>query len=244
MVRTPASAVTVKVVPTTDPNVTLGMSFTVFGLMIFFSLREKGAAFTGTTRRRVAVDYDDLWIITLMTRFGMNVTLAHPDGYGLIPSVVELAGKNAKKSGGSFQVVNSMEESFRDADVVYPKSWAAYSVMQRRTPLLQKGDRDGLKALEKKCLAQNAKHKHWHCDEAMMKRTHNGAALYMHCLPADISGVSCKQGEVADTVFEKMSALAAPAYPGIRPLFVSLAALPADRMAQGWRTIVDEFCKK
>jgi len=31
-----------KVVPTTDPNATLGMSFTVFGLMIFFSCREKG----------------------------------------------------------------------------------------------------------------------------------------------------------------------------------------------------------
>jgi F-type H+-transporting ATPase subunit a len=31
-----------KVVPTTDPNVTLGMSFTVFGLMLFFSMREKG----------------------------------------------------------------------------------------------------------------------------------------------------------------------------------------------------------
>ena len=32
-----------KVVPTTDPNVTLGMAFTVFFLMVFFSIREKGA---------------------------------------------------------------------------------------------------------------------------------------------------------------------------------------------------------
>jgi len=31
-----------KVVPTTDPNVTLGMSFTVFALMMFFSVKEKG----------------------------------------------------------------------------------------------------------------------------------------------------------------------------------------------------------
>ena len=142
-------------------------------------------------------------IIGLMTRFGMNVTLAHPEGYGLIPDVVELAGKNAKKSGGSFQVVNSMEESFRDADVVYPKSWAAYSVMQRRTPLLQKGDRDGLKALEKECLANNARFKNWECDEKKMKLTRGGEALYMHCLPADISGVSCAQGEVSAGVFEK-----------------------------------------
>ena len=31
-----------KVVPTTDPNITLGMSFTVFLLMIFFSIQKKG----------------------------------------------------------------------------------------------------------------------------------------------------------------------------------------------------------
>ena len=142
-------------------------------------------------------------IIGLMTRFGMNVTLAHPEGYGLIPDVVEVAKKNVAVSGGKFEMVTSMEDSFRDADIVYPKSWAAYSVMQRRTPLLQKGDRDGLKALEKECLANNARFKNWECDEKKMKLTRGGEALYMHCLPADISGVSCAQGEVSATVFEK-----------------------------------------
>ena len=142
-------------------------------------------------------------IIGLMTRFGMNVTLAHPEGYGLIPDVVAVAKKNAAKSGGKFEVVTSMEESFRDADIVYPKSWAPFAVMQRRTPLLQKGDRDGLKALEKECLANNARFTNWECDEKKMKLTRGGEALYMHCLPADISGVSCAQGEVAASVFEK-----------------------------------------
>jgi knotted carbamoyltransferase YgeW len=142
-------------------------------------------------------------IIGLMTRFGMNVTLAHPEGYGLIPDVVELARKNSAKSGGKFAVVSSMEEAFRDADVVYPKSWAPYGVMQRRTPLLKQGDKDGLKELEKECLANNAKFKNWECDEAKMKLTRGGNALYLHCLPADISGVSCAQGEVAARVFER-----------------------------------------
>jgi knotted carbamoyltransferase YgeW len=142
-------------------------------------------------------------IIGLMTRFGMNVTLAHPEGYGLIPEVVELARRNSAKSGEKFSVVSSMEESFRDADVVYPKSWAPFGVMQRRTPLLKQGNNDGLKALEKECLANNAKFKNWECDEAKMKLTHGGKALYMHCLPADISGVSCAQGEVAASVFER-----------------------------------------
>ena len=142
-------------------------------------------------------------IIGLTTRFGMNVTLAHPEGYGLIPDVVELARQNSAKCAGKFEVVSSMEEAFRDADVVYPKSWAAYRVMQRRTPLLQKGDRDGLQALEQECLADNARFKNWECDARKMKLTRDGNALYLHCLPADISGVSCTQGEVAANVFEK-----------------------------------------
>jgi len=142
-------------------------------------------------------------IIGLMTRFGMQVKLAYPEGYSLIPEVVELAGKNAKASGGSFHVMNSMEEAFTNADIVYPKSWAPFSVMERRTALLKNNDRDGLKALEQECLANNARFKHWECNDEKMKITRDGKALYMHCLPADISGVSCREGEVAANVFER-----------------------------------------
>ncbi len=142
-------------------------------------------------------------IIGLMTRFGMDVTLAHPEGYELIPDVVGLAKANSAKAGGTFTVAHSMAEAFEGAHVVYPKSWAPYRVMQRRTALLKQGDRDGLKELEKECLANNARFADWECDAARMARTADGDALYMHCLPADISGVSCARGEVAKDVFEK-----------------------------------------
>lgn len=142
-------------------------------------------------------------IIGLMTRFGMEVDLAYPEGYSLIPEVVELAGKNATESGGSFRVVNSMDEAFSNADIVYPKSWAPFAVMQQRTQLLKNSDKEGLKALEQQCLANNAKFKSWECTEDKMKLTKGGNALYMHCLPADISGVSCNEGEVQDSVFER-----------------------------------------
>ncbi|WP_076413867.1 knotted carbamoyltransferase YgeW [Shewanella sp. UCD-KL12] len=142
-------------------------------------------------------------IIGLMTRFGMDVTLAHPEGYDLIPEVVEEAKKNAKASGGTFTQVDTMAEAFEGADIVYPKSWAPYQVMGKRTELLRANDEAGLKSLEQECLAQNAKHKDWHCTEEMMKKTKDGEALYMHCLPADITGVSCKEGEVEESVFEK-----------------------------------------
>ncbi len=141
-------------------------------------------------------------IIGLMTRMGMKVSLAYPKGYELIPEVVELAKKNAAKYQGSFEIVDTMEAAFTGADIVYPKSWAPYQVMQRRTALLQKGDKPGLSALEKECLANNAQHQAWECDDAKMKLTANGNALYMHCLPADISDVSCARGEVSKTVFD------------------------------------------
>ncbi|MGD2186760.1 MAG: knotted carbamoyltransferase YgeW [Desulfobacterales bacterium] len=142
-------------------------------------------------------------IIGLMTRFGMNVVLAHPEGYNLMPEVVGVAQTNSEQSGGSFTRVMSMEEAFKDADVVYPKSWAPYSVMEERTRLLQGGDRQGLQALEKRCLEINKKYIDWECTEKLMQITRKGQALYMHCLPADISGVSCERGEVAASVFER-----------------------------------------
>jgi knotted carbamoyltransferase YgeW len=142
-------------------------------------------------------------IIGLMTRFGMQVDLAYPEGYNLIPETEALAARQAKETGGSFRKLNSMEEAFREADIVYPKSWAPYSVMQERTKLLLSKDYKGLEDLEKRCLANNAKYINWECTEDLMKKTKNGEGLYLHCLPADITGVSCKQGEVAELVFEK-----------------------------------------
>jgi knotted carbamoyltransferase YgeW len=142
-------------------------------------------------------------IIGLMTRFGMDVSLAYPEGYGLIDDVVERARAQVSEAGGKFTVGHSMDEAFAGADIVYPKSWAPFHVMQRRTTLLKEGDRKGLGDLEKECLAENAKHKTWECNAAKMRRTKGGSALYMHCLPADITGVSCAQGEVAKDVFEQ-----------------------------------------
>ncbi len=142
-------------------------------------------------------------IIGLMTRFGMNVDLAYPEGYDLIPEVVEMAGKQAKETGGNFRVVNDMDTAFENADIVYPKSWAPYQVMGRRTELLINKDYDGLKVLEKEALANNARFKNWECTEEKMKLTKEGKALYLHCLPADITDVSCEAGEVAASVFDR-----------------------------------------
>ena len=36
-----------------------------------------------------------------------------------------------------------------------------------------------------------------------MAKTTGGKALYMHCLPADVTDVSCKAGEVSQSVFDR-----------------------------------------
>lgn len=167
-------------------------------------------------------------VIGLMTRFGMDVSLAYPKGYELIPDVINVAKENAARNGGTFQIVNNMEDAFEKADVVYPKSWAPYQVMQRRTELLHKNDKPGLVELERECLANNARYKNWECDGRKMKLTAKGNALYMHCLPADISGVSCAEGEVSKEVFEKYR-LATYAEAGFKP-FVIAAIIFLTRM--------------
>ncbi|HKK66212.1 MAG TPA: knotted carbamoyltransferase YgeW [Clostridia bacterium] len=142
-------------------------------------------------------------IVGLMSRFGMDVSLAHPEGYNIMPEVEQVAATNSERSGGSFNRVNSMEEAFQDADIVYPKSWAPFSVMEERTKLVEQGDDAGLKALEQRGLENNKKYMDWECTEDLMKKTREGNALYMHCLPADITGVSCERGEVEASVFDR-----------------------------------------
>ncbi|MFP4617292.1 MAG: knotted carbamoyltransferase YgeW [Spirochaetaceae bacterium] len=142
-------------------------------------------------------------IVGLFSRFGMDVTLAHPEGYNIMPEVEGVARKNTDKSGGTFTRVNSMEEAFEDADIVYPKSWAPFSVMEERTQLVEAGDKKGLEELEKRGLENNKKYMDWECTEELMSNTMDGNALYMHCLPADITGVSCEHGEVSESVFDR-----------------------------------------
>lgn len=141
--------------------------------------------------------------VGLWTRLGMDVVLAHPEGYEIMDEVNEVAKKNAEQYGGSYTITNNMEEAFKDADIVIPKSWAPYAFMERRTKLYQQGDFDGIDKLEKELLAENANHKDWTVTEDLMKLTKDGKALYGHPLPADITGVSCKEGEVDESVFNR-----------------------------------------
>ena len=174
-------------------------------------------------------------VIGLMTRFGMDVTLAHPKGYEVMPEVEAIAAENAKASGCTYSRTNSMEEAFAGADIVYPKSWAPFAAMEKRSALYEQNDQDGIKKLEKELLTQNANYKNWECTEKLMATTNKGKALYLHCLPADITGVSCKEGEVEASVFDRYRTplyLEASYKPYIIAAMILLArkAAPADTL--------------
>lgn len=118
-------------------------------------------------------------LILQMTRFGMDVVLAHPPEFQLMPDIVDQARDNAKKYGTGFEIVHDMDEAFKDADIVYPKSWG---------PLMTTTGKEEGKALIDK-------YKSWITDGRRMTLTKEDS-IYMHCLPAD------RNLEVTDEVID------------------------------------------
>lgn len=107
-------------------------------------------------------------LILLMTRFGMNVRLTHPPEFMLMPDIVEQAKENARHSRGSFEILDDFDAGFKDADIVYPKSWGC---------LLTTSDNQESAEISKQ-------YTDWITDERRMALAKDDA-IYMHCLPAD-----------------------------------------------------------
>ena len=110
--------------------------------------------------------------------------------------------KNAEKSGGSFHKDKQHGRSIQRRVISFIRRAGLIAAMENYQ-LYGEGDFDGIDKLEKELLAQNAEHKDWACTEELMKTTKDGKALYLHCLPADITGVSCETGEVDASVFDR-----------------------------------------
>ena len=118
-------------------------------------------------------------LILQMPRFGMDVVLAHPPEFKLMPEIMDQAYEQARKYGVGFDVVEDMDEGFKDADIVYPKSWGA---------LVHTADaEEGAKIIKK--------YESWITDERRMKLA-KPDAIFMHPLPAD------RNIEVTDAVID------------------------------------------
>ena len=119
-------------------------------------------------------------LIMLLPRFGMDVVLAHPPEYGLMQETMQAAVSNAARGDGQFRVVDNMDEAFRDADVVIPKSWGCLDTM-------------GAKPAQSLEIARQ--YTHWICNAERMALARPDC-LYMHPLPAD------RGNEVTDEVID------------------------------------------
>ena len=118
-------------------------------------------------------------LVLMMPRFGMDVTLAYPPEFRLMPGIEEQARANAEAAGTDFRITHRFEDAFEDADVVVPKSWG---------PLVHTRDTaEGLRLIEK--------YPDWRCDarHLALGKEH---LIYMHPLPAD------RGREVTDEVID------------------------------------------
>jgi N-acetylornithine carbamoyltransferase len=117
--------------------------------------------------------------ILLMTRYGANVRLTRPPEFKLQPEVITQAAENAKKSHGSFEIIEDFEEGMTGADVVYAKSWGS---------MLTTSDHDESAKISEK-------YTDWIVDTRRMDMADEDA-IYMHPLPAD------RNIEVTDAVID------------------------------------------
>ena len=115
----------------------------------------------------------------LFPRYGMDVTLAYPEGFDLPEWVIEQARENAEKHNGTFTITHDQEQAYQDADIVIPKNWGSWVNNQSDAVI------DDL-------LEQN---KDWKCTEEMMDLADDDV-MYMHALPAD------RGNEVEDSVID------------------------------------------
>lgn len=131
--------------------------------------------------------------LLMFARYGMDITVAAPKEFPLMPSIMDTAAKNAEESGATIKYVDNMEEAFRDADIVIPKNWGGFLGVD--DPSTAEG-----KAQMK---ANLDKHKDWICDEKLMSITKKHS-VYMHALPAD------RGNEVVDSVIDGPHSIVIP----------------------------------
>ncbi len=123
-------------------------------------------------------------LVLQMPRFGVDVVLAHPPEFKLMPEIMEQAQAEARKAGVGFEVVDDMDKAFKDADIIYAKSWG---------PLVHTTDAKEGETITKK-------YESWITDERRMKLAKEDA-IYMHPLPAD------RNIEVTDGVIDGVNSV-------------------------------------
>jgi N-acetylornithine carbamoyltransferase len=145
-------------------------------------------AYSGSIEKPRAVPQS---VVLAATKMGMDVTLAHPEGFDLDPEVIKHCENFSQQTDGSFKIINDFEEGFKGADIVYPKAWGSvpcFNYTDETGKTIKKQDHEEAERL-------NEAAKGWMATTKEMSLT-NKNAVYMHCLPAD------RGQEVSDEVID------------------------------------------
>jgi ornithine carbamoyltransferase len=125
----------------------------------------------------------------LFPRYGIDVTIAHPEEFPLSKEIIERSKKNAKECGGSINFTNNMDEAFEGAHVVIPKNWGGFGKYGVQEYL------DNEEECKKEMKSNLEKYHNWICDRKKIELADKDVKL-MHALPAD------RNHEVTDEVID------------------------------------------
>ncbi len=109
--------------------------------------------------------------LLIASRFGMDVTMAYPEGYDLDPEVIDWTKQNCAENGRDFDVVHDPDSGYDDAHIVYCRNWVSPDAYQN-------GELRKQVEIEKAMAYQN-----WTTTAERMARTNN--AIFTHPMPVD-----------------------------------------------------------
>lgn len=125
----------------------------------------------------------------LFPRYGIDVTITHPEEFPLSKDIIKRSKKNAEEGGGSIKFTNNMDEAFEGAHIVIPKNWGGFGKYGVQEYL------DNEKELKKEMKSNLEKYHDWICDRRRIELADKDVKL-MHALPAD------RNHEVTDEVID------------------------------------------
>ena len=137
-------------------------------------------AYSPIVRHYTSIQADALIAAT----YGMDVTVAYPEGYYLDPETEAIIREECAKNGQTYEISHDLQSAVGGADVIFPRTWVSPDFYIHP------------KEEELRIAAQ---YKDWRLTEDLLKRTND--ARFIHVMPFD------RGNEVDDSVADGPNSL-------------------------------------
>lgn len=109
--------------------------------------------------------------LLLASRFGMDITIARPDGYDMDLTMYDKIKANCQENKSEFSIINDAVSGYEGVDVVYSRNWISPNAYENG-----KFEKDSE-------ISKALNFKDWITTEEKMKKTSN--AIFTHPMPID-----------------------------------------------------------